>query len=1044
MAPPRKIKLNYSKGATHPSEETMADVPQEEDRAAVPAPRSDNSTQQSHSVETKKSPDVYIKQEPTSGTADVPANATPSTATPNNELPNVSGMDDAELSAHLKYFKEEEDRLPKKEAEGLLTELYSRQRKQIRHNIKLLEEERSIRQRILAGALDSSKSLGLGKLPAMQVTDAQRRSSRRQKRKPGNNEGPNKRLKITKETRQIKDTVMRGAFNLIKGEVSTVHDKDYTKALPQIGEAPVHLRDHLQAIQNAALQNPGVKKEIIDHDIRAFVGILTMLGAFIQPWVSPGDGPKTVADFKWRLAGMSEPLYHHQVPAIGIMLMNEKDLENDGESKFALKSGFLFDYMGLGKTVEILGCIVTNSPVFRKGNRSEKGRTTTLIVVPKSAVMQWEKEVQRHCQGLKVGLYEKESEMEVEETLGNDILIVTYDQLLAADRMAGLRKKKQKGKPRVSLLFKAKFYRVILDECHRVKSHHSEAFRLCCKLHATHRWCASGTPTPNGIAELYAYLKFIDHPLVTDFPTFRDKYLGGKNGRLFPKGVQNKYEKLDRLLEQLMIMRTPGHKFLGGALVELPETYFHADPVPLSPEEDIIYKFVEAHMEAYIVKKSGKKPQKKPSRPRKKPQDESGMAADEEMGEGLGYRSLYEVALRLRQLVASPLLLEQIVKGGIWTANQVKEMRDKAHSHGCDKTPFIDKFESWMSEPRIPQTASRKANKLRRKKADLIRNDCPGCSSSTQEEPHRSQCLCIWCKQCVDDRIFLDTQRNREIRCPRCKKPIGAPKPCELPGELSTGSGAPDTERPRMRGEDFLNFSPKEDFDTSLFRDLDANPSAEIPLSSKMRATLEQIQTWQSVAPQDKIIVFSQFIDTQRLLGRVLQDHGIEFLYFMGEMDYDQREAAKEHFRTNPGIKMMSMQCGGEAINLTSANRAIITDPWWNRSVEMQAICRVARIGQRKEVHTVRLLAENTVDTRMYKMQETKISQVANALQHFQEDKSFGLCALRRVLGVRFLRRGDEDDEALFKDQDEIEDDDEYYSAEEDRPGDEIDEDDED
>lgn len=883
----------------------MVDSSQVEDRPAVLAAGSDNASQQAHGLGTEKCSEVYIKQEPTYGTADILATAAPITANPVNEPCNISAMSDAELSAYLDHYKSEKDRIPKKEAQGVLTDFYTHQSKQIRNNIKLLEEEQSIRQRRLSGALNAKKSLGLAKLSVPTRPDSQPRWSLRKKRKSGNAEISNKRPKITEKTRQIKDTVMKEAFSLIKGEASAVYDKDATNALPQIGEAPAHLRDHLRAIENAAIQNPGAKKDVIDHDIRAFVGILIIFGDSIQPWVSPSDGPKTVADFKWQLTRMSEPLHHHQVPAIGIMFMNEKDGEKDGESKFGLKSGLLFDYMGLGKTVEILGCIVMNSPSFRNGNRSETGRTTTLIVVPKSAVLQWEKEVQRHCQSLKIGIYDKESEADMEETLRNDILLVTYDQLLAADRMAGQKKKKQKGNPRVSLLFKAKFYRLVLDESHKIKNHRSEAFRICCKLHATHRWCASGTPTPNGVAELYSYLKFIKHPLVNDFPTFRDKYLGGKKGRLFPKGAENKYEKLERLLEQNMLMRTPGHKFLGGALVELPETYFHADPIPLSPEEDVIYKSVEAHIEAYIINKSGKKPQKKPTRPRKKAQDESDKVPDEDKGEGLGYRSLYEVALRLRQLVASPLLLEQIVKGGIWTANQVREMRSEAQSRGCDKTPFIDQFESWISEPRIPQPASKKANRFQRKKAEVIRKICPGCNTSAQQEPHRSQCLCIWCKNCLDDRIFLDTQRNREIRCPRCQKPIGTPKPCELPGELSSVSGEPDAQQPCMRGEDFLRFQPKEDFGTTLFRNLDANPGAEIPLSSKMRATLTQIQTWQSVAPEDKIIVFSQFIDSQRLLGRVLQDHGIEYLYFMGEMDYDQREAAKQEFRTNPDIKVL-------------------------------------------------------------------------------------------------------------------------------------------
>lgn len=84
----------------------------------------------------------------------------------------------------------------------------------------------------------------------------------------------------------------------------------------------------------------------------------------------------------------------------------------------------------------------------------------------------------------------------------------------------------------------------------------------------------------------------------------------------------------------------------------------------------------------------------------------------------------------------------------------------------------------------------------------------------------------------------------------------------------------------------------------------------------------------------------------------------------------------------------------------------------------------------------MRLLADDTVDTRMYKMQEIKMTQVSTALDNFQEDKSFGSRALRRVLGFRFQRQGDEIDDNLFKDQDDIEDEEDYDgSLEEGEPG---------
>lgn len=110
----------------------------------------------------------------------------------------------------------------------------------------------------------------------------------------------------------------------------------------------------------------------------------------------------------------------------------------------------------------------------------------------------------------------------------------------------------------------------------------------------------------------------------------------------------------------------------------------------------------------------------------------------------------------------------------------------------------------------------------------------------------------------------------------------------------------------------------------------------------------------------------------------------------------------------------------------------------------MQAICRVARIGQKKEVHAVRLLAEDTVDSRMFKMQQQKIKQVSSALEKFQEDKSFGFRALRIVAGLRFMRKGDEDEEGRFNDQEGIDEDEQFYSAEEGGPDGENDDEDDD
>jgi SWI/SNF-related matrix-associated actin-dependent regulator of chromatin subfamily A3 len=49
-------------------------------------------------------------------------------------------------------------------------------------------------------------------------------------------------------------------------------------------------------------------------------------------------------------------------------------------------------------------------------------------------------------------------------------------------------------------------------------------------------------------------------------------------------------------------------------------------------------------------------------------------------------------------------------------------------------------------------------------------------------------------------------------------------------------------------------------------------------------------------------------------------------------------------------------------LNLTAANRVYIIEPQWNPSVETQAIGRVVRLGQDRDVHVTRYLVYGTVE----------------------------------------------------------------------------------
>lgn len=75
--------------------------------------------------------------------------------------------------------------------------------------------------------------------------------------------------------------------------------------------------------------------------------------------------------------------------------------------------------------------------------------------------------------------------------------------------------------------------------------------------------------------------------------------------------------------------------------------------------------------------------------------------------------------------------------------------------------------------------------------------------------------------------------------------------------------------------------------------------------STKTTAALDIIGGWEKEAPKDKIIVFTEWIATAQILGRMLNRAGINFVYYSGHISAKDRNKNLEDFKSNPEIKVM-------------------------------------------------------------------------------------------------------------------------------------------
>jgi SNF2 family DNA or RNA helicase len=63
-------------------------------------------------------------------------------------------------------------------------------------------------------------------------------------------------------------------------------------------------------------------------------------------------------------------------------------------------------------------------------------------------------------------------------------------------------------------------------------------------------------------------------------------------------------------------------------------------------------------------------------------------------------------------------------------------------------------------------------------------------------------------------------------------------------------------------------------------------------------------------------------------------------------------------------------------LNLTCASKVIITDGWWNDASDQQAMSRVWRFGQRREVEVVRIYMKESIDTRKLELRDEKTEAI--------------------------------------------------------------------
>lgn len=597
--------------------------------------------------------------------------------------------------------------------------------------------------------------------------------------------------------------------------------------------------------------------------------------------------------------------------------------------------GLLADMMGLGKTIEMLSLMATTKRDAEKFAEENLVPTTeadsqyrchskaTLLIAPLSTIQNWESQVREHVKpgALSTYVYHGSNRSSNAYELANnyDLIVTTYGTALSDSskpNSTGL------GGP----LFQIKWFRIVLDEAHTIRESKTNQSQAIYRLWATRRWAVTGTPIQNRIDDLGSLLFFL-RLTPYDKPHGFTQYVKNPLKSRKPSVLTS----LRVLVDSICLRRLKDS-------VHLTKRTDQVVKLDFTPEEAKLHDFFRKESRAEVAKMKEK---------------ETGNAKNLTVLQGI-------LTLRMISAHGRDLLNE----------------RDRQRLKGMSQTEAID-LDDDKPRPMFTEHSAYETVALMQEAGMDI---CRQCNKRLADESPREEaggprgyvfsCYDLVCKDCFQGMQpkFAEAAEDQEkIPCPTCQLPIQTTYiPITVSGleefllaQESTAS--PSTSRSKRHSSKSTSYSGPSTKTRALLNDISDMYIESIPLIENDEAPL-------------KCVIFSEFTSHLDLISRALSDLTYSHTRIDGTMSLSARRSVLNSFSTDRSITILlaSIKAAGQGLNLTAASRAFIMEPLWNPAAEQQAVDRIHRLGQTREVFVTRYVINDSVEESIVKLQKKK------------------------------------------------------------------------
>ena len=678
------------------------------------------------------------------------------------------------------------------------------------------------------------------------------------------------------------------------------------------------------------------------------------------------------------------PLLRHQKQGLYFMTNKEKervfsDREEDNSSLWRLKlrpngqrvyynvitgkeertkppevlGGILADMMGLGKTLSILSLVVGSlndscqwakqKPPPRPDGESPLTRNSkaTLLVSPLSTIANWEEQIAAHVEPGTLSYYVYHGNnrcQDIDQLSKYDMIITTYN--IISSEYNGRSRKRD-----ASPLLQTNFFRIVLDEAHMIREQSTRQSQATCSLSAQRRWAVTGTPVQNRLDDLGALIKFLRLKPFDEKGSFTQFILSP-----FKNADPEIVIKLRLLVDNITLRRLKDR-------IDLPQRTDQLVRLNFSDEERVLYDWFSRDSASKMKVIAGG--QKK------------------SLG-GKTYVHILRAIMRLRLICAhgKELLSEDDLKmtEGFSLDNAI-DLEDEE----IDQKPAMTSRQAYEMLMLFKETDADTCSQCARKigtKGDVAED-----VSSTKEEVigYMLPCYQVVCKDCHGDferSVQNKTTSDNHFVCPFCEQYL------PLSFFKLTQDGIEAAEEARVMARE----NPRHAKTLGRYSGPHTKTKALIEALLQSKTESQDLPSDQPI----KSVVFSGWTAHLDLIQIALEDNGIKYVRLDGKMTRIKRNEALEAFRDNPDVIviLVSIMAGGLGLNLTTGSKVYVMEPQFNPAAEAQAVDRIHRLGQKREVTTTRFIMGGSFEEKMLDLQRKKQSLADLSMNRGKLDKA--------------------------------------------------------